>query len=274
MNKVGKAVGYAVGGLMVLIASFPFLWMFVSSFKTKQEIYAVPLKILPESWEPVNYVNIMQDKNFPMLNAMIITFVIAFLAAFLSLWLNTMAAYAFARLQFRFKRVVWVICIFTMYIPGIAILITSYLVVFRLNMLNTFWVLLLPGLVSGYSIFFFRQFFLNIPNSLEEAALIDGCGRFRIYWNIFIPLSISPLVVLGANCFIGYWNSFIWPSMTVPSNPALMQVMQVVRSYTSFYGADYGAVLAGACVAAIPPILIFFIFQRWIVAGVVLSGIK
>ena len=270
----GRIPGYIFGGLLVFLALFPFFWMILSSFKLKRDVFAIPLQFFPKSLNPVNYQNIVKDKNYPILNAMRITFAVSAFSAVLAMFVNTMAAYSFARLEFKFKKLIWAICISTMYIPGIAILITSYLVVHAMNILDTFWVLALPGVASGYSIFFFRQFFLNLPNSLEDAALIDGCSRFRIYWNVFIPLSVSPLIVMGAGCFIGYWNSFIWPSMTVPNNAALMQMMQVVRSYSSFYGADYGSVLAAACVDAIVPVCVFFIFQRWIVQGVVLSGLK
>jgi multiple sugar transport system permease protein len=272
-NSIGKTISFAFSLIMVFLAFFPFFWMILSSFKGKREIYAIPLKLLPNSLDFSNYQNVINDKSYPLLSAMLITFVVAAAAVVLALMLNMMAAYAFARLDFRFKKPLWVVCISTMFIPGIAILITSFLVVNQLKMLDTIWVLILPGLVSGYSIFFFRQFFLNMPNSIEEAALIDGCTRFRIFWVIFIPMSVSPMVVMGAGTFIGYWNSFLWPSMTV-SNPRLMQVMQVVRSYSSFYSSNYGSVRAAACIIVLPPIVLFFIFQKRIVAGVVLSGIK
>jgi len=271
---VGKVIGYFLGCFLVVIAAFPFIWMVVSSFKTQAEVFAIPLQFFPAVWDPINYINIFNDQHFPMMRSLLSTFSVASSAVVLSLTLCTMAAYAFARINFKFKKILFGICISTMFIPGIAILITSFLVVHALGMLNTWWVLVLPGLVSGFNIFFFRQFFLNMPTSLEEAALIDGCSRFRIYRSIFIPLSTGPLVVLGAGAFIGYWNSFLWPSLTVAGNPELMQVMQVLRSYSSFYGNDFGAVLAGATIAAIPPIVLFFIFQRKIVAGVVLSGLK
>lgn len=270
---LARTAGFLFSGLMVFMAAFPFFWMILSSFKGRREIFAIPLKIFPASFNPANYRQVFTDTAYPLLDAMGITLVVASAAVILSLVLNMMAAYSFARLAFRFKKALWVVCISTMFIPGIAILITSFLVVNGLKMLDTIWVLILPGLVSGYSIFFFRQFFLNMPNSIEEAALIDGCSRFRIFWAIFVPMSVSPMVVMGAGTFIGYWNSFIWPSMTI-SNPRLMQVIQVVRSYTSFYGANYGAVLAAACVVVLPPVILFFIFQKRIVAGVVLSGLK
>jgi multiple sugar transport system permease protein len=274
MKKItGKIPAYVFSLTAVLLAIFPFFWMILSSFKDRREIYAVPLRFFPSSLNLVNYGNVVNNKTYPLPNAMVITFVVASMAVVLSLLLNMMAAYAFARLEFRLKKIFWVVCISTMFVPGIAILITSFLVVNQLKMLDTLWVLILPGLVSGYSIFFFRQFFLNMPGSFEEAALIDGCTRFRIFWYIFVPMSIAPMVVMGAGTFTGYWNSFIWPSMTV-SSPRLMQVMQVVRSYSSFYSSNYGSVLAAGCVIVLPPIVLFFIFQKRIVAGVVLSGLK
>jgi multiple sugar transport system permease protein len=269
----GRIPAYAFSLVAVVLALFPFLWMILSSFKDRREIYAIPLKFLPSSFNTANYQNVIDNKTYPLPNAMIMTFIVAAAAVVLSLLLNMMAAYAFARLEFRLKKLFWVLCISTMFVPGIAILITSFLVVNQLKMLDTVWVLILPGLVSGYSIFFFRQFFLNMPGSFEEAALIDGCSRFRIFWHIFVPMSIAPIVVMGAGTFTGYWNSFIWPSMTV-SSPRLMQVMQVVRSYSSFYSSNYGSVLAAGCVIVLPPIVLFFIFQKRIVAGVVLSGLK
>jgi multiple sugar transport system permease protein len=269
----GKIPAYIVSLVAVFLALFPFLWMVLSSFKTRREIYAIPLKFFPSVFDPANYQNVINNKTYPLPNAMVVTFIVASSAVVLSLLLNMMAAYAFARLEFKLKKVFWVIAISTMFVPGIAILITSFLVVNQLKMLDTVWVLILPGLVSGYSIFFFRQFFLNLPGSFEEAALIDGCTRFRIFWFIFVPMSVAPMVVMGAGTFTGYWNSFIWPSMTI-SSPHLMQVMQVVRSYSSFYSSNYGSVLAAGCVIVLPPIALFFVFQKRIVAGVVLSGLK
>jgi multiple sugar transport system permease protein len=160
-----------------------------------------------------------------------------------------------------------------MYIPGMTILITSFLVVNALGMLNSFAVLLLPGLIGGYSIFFFRQFFLNMPSSLEDAARIDGCGCFRIYWNIFLPLSATPLIVSGAGCFLGYWNSFLWPSITI-TDRRLQQVMPIIRSFQTAYGTEYGRIMAAGTIAVLPPIILFAIFQKYLVKGVILSGLK
>jgi multiple sugar transport system permease protein len=134
-------------------------------------------------------------------------------------------------------------------------------------------VLILPGAANAYSIFFFRQFFLNLPLSLEEAALIDGANRFRIFTRIYLPNALSPLVIVGVSTFLGYWNSFIWPTMTV-TKISNLQVMQVIRSYSSMYSTRYGTVMAGSSLAALVPIVLFLLFQRRIVKGILLTGIK
>ncbi len=262
---------FAIG--VAAFSLFPLVWMVLASFKNKKEVLATPLKIFPKVVTMENYEKIFSDNSISFFRSLVVTFIVAVTAVVLSLLINMMAGYVFARMNFYLKRFIWVYCIVSMYIPGMTILLTSFLLVQRLGMLDSLAVLILPGVVSGYNIFFFRQFFLNLPSSLEEAAMIDGAGRLRIFFSIFIPLSKAPMVVLGAGTFIGYWNSFLWPSMTI-SQPKYMQVMQVIRSLRSVYSTNFGAVMAGTAIAVIPPIILFFIFQKQIVKGVVLSGLK
>lgn len=266
-------MGYVVALAVAAVSLFPLLWMLLASFKNKQEVLATPLRMLPKDWITTNYEAVLVSAQNPLFHAMLVTFLVAALGVVFSLLVNMMAAYAFARLEFFGKRLFWVYCLITMYVPGLTILITSYLVVHSLHMVNTLWVLLVPGIAGGYNIFFFRQFFLNIPASLEDAARIDGCGRFRIFWTVFLPLSVTPMVVQGAGIFIGYWNSFMWPSITV-TDKSIQQVMPIIRSFQTDYGTEYGRIMAATCLAVIPPIALFAIFQKHIVKGFVLSGLK
>lgn len=260
--------------IVTLISIFPLLWMILSSFKAGKEVLkANPLRFFPTVWITENFQTLFTDTTYPFLRAMFSSTFVSVTAAFLSITINSMAAYAYARLNFTFKKFLWRLTIFTMYIPGITILITSFVVVNSLGMLDSYWVLILPGLASAYSVFFFRQFFLNMPMATEEAALIDGASRFRIFLSIFIPNAKSPYVIMGTGAFLGYWNSFLWPAMTVTSSQYL-QVMQVIRSYNNMYSNSYGVVLAGSALAALPPIIVFLCFQRYIVKGLMISGIK
>jgi multiple sugar transport system permease protein len=273
LKLINRIICSIIAISVALLGLFPLVWMVLASFKNKKEVLATPLRIFPSVFTMENFQKIFDDKTISFTRSLFVTFFVAAVAVFLSLLINMMAGYVFARMNFYFKRFFWVYCILSMYIPGMTISLTSFLVVQKLGMLDTLAVLILPGVVSGYSIFFFRQFFLNLPSSLEEAAMIDGAGRIRIFFSIFLPLSKSPMVVLGAGCFIGYWNSFIWPSMTI-TTPKYMQVMQIIRSMRSVYATDFGAVMAGTAIAVIPPIVLFFIFQKQIVKGLVLSGLK
>lgn len=257
-----------------MVSLFPLFWMMLSSFKSGKEVLkANPLRFFPSVWTTENLHKLFEDSSYPFLQAMKSSTFVAVTASILAITINSMAAYAYARLDFVFKKLLWRTTIFTMYIPGITILITSFVVVNSMGILNTYWVLILPGLASAGSIFFFRQFFLNMPMATEEAALIDGASRFRIFISIFLPNAKSPYVIIGTGAFLGYWNSFLWPAMTITSS-RYMQVMQVIRSYNNMYSNNYGVVLAGSVIAALPPIIVFLIFQKHIVKGLMISGIK
>jgi multiple sugar transport system permease protein len=263
----------SIAVFITILALFPLLWMVVAGFKPEREVLSVPFRFLPSAWGVDSFRRLFADTTFPFLLAMRSTFIVSATATLMALAANSMAAYAFARLEFRMKRLLWVLTIVTMYIPGMTILLTSFILVSNLGMLDTKAVLILPGIASAYSIFFFRQFFLNLPLSLEEAALIDGANRFRIFTSIYLPNALSPLVIIGVTTFLGYWNSFIWPTMTI-TKISNLQVMQVMRSYSSMYSTRYGTVMAGSTLAALPPLILFLIFQRRIVKGIILSGIK
>ena len=274
MKHAGRTVFTLIAIIVTLISVFPLLWMFVSSFKEGKEVLrANPLRFLPAEWIRDNFTKLAEDRTYPFWLSMRSTAFVSVSAALTSVTINSMAGYAYARIDFSFKRFLWRLTILSMYIPGLTILVTSFVVVNNLGLLDSYWVLILPGLASAYSIFFFRQFFLNMPMATEEAALIDGAGRFRIFLSIFIPNAKSPYVIMGTGAFLGYWNSFLWPAMTV-TNQKYVQVMQVIRSYNNVYANNYGVVLAGSLLAALPPVILFLIFQRYIVRGLMISGIK
>jgi multiple sugar transport system permease protein len=262
---------YLAAAGVVLLALFPLSWLVISGFKAKTEVVRTPFQFFPEVWRVENYTQIAQDPEF--LRTLGITFLGASLITILSLTVNSMAAYAFARLDFHFKRTLWVLVIMTMFIPHMAILLTSFLVVTRLRMLDTLAVLILPPAAAAIHIFFMRQFYLTIPTSIEDAALIDGCGRWKIFRFVFLPLSKPVFVVVGVTTFLAYWNSYVWPIMTITSRE-LYQVQQYLAAFRAERGSELGLLMAGSALAALPVVILFLIFQRYIVEGIKLSGIK
>ncbi|MGH3689011.1 MAG: carbohydrate ABC transporter permease [Microbacterium sp.] len=265
---IGKVI---LGGLFVIASLFPLAWMVIAGFKSKTEVVETPFQFFPEVWLWQNYAQILADPTF--LRTLLWTFFGAVLFTVGSLAVNSLAAYAFARLDFRFKKTIWAIVITTMFIPGMTILLTSFIVVTRLSMLDTLAVLVIPGLASAGMVFFIRQFYLNIPKSLEEAAMLDGCGRFGIFVRIFLPLSKPPFVVMGITAFLAYWNSYVWPILTITS-PERFVLQQYLATFRSERSTELGLLMAGSVLAAAPVIILFLIFQKQIIGNIKMAGLK
>ncbi|MCT1398995.1 carbohydrate ABC transporter permease [Paenibacillus sp. p3-SID867] len=270
-NGVQKTLMTLLTGLVTIMALFPLLWVIIAGFKDKAEVLATPFRFFPKKWMVQNYTDILGDSAF--IQSVLVTFGGAVLFAALSLAVNATAAYVFARLEFRFKTFLWVYVIITMFIPGMAILLTSFIVVNEMGMLDTLAVLVLPGIASAGHMFFIRQFYLNIPMALEEAALIDGAGRIKIFTHIFIPMSFPVFVIVGIGSYLAYWNSFVWPTMTV-TNPELFQIMQYLYTFRSERATEMGMLMAGSALSCLPTIVLFLFFQKHIISGIKISGLK
>lgn len=277
-NKLIKTIVFSLICLIVVgIILFPIIWMLPAAFKGKVEIWTLPNHWLPKvftlkNFEKVFSTNLVNDYDFVL--SLISTSIVSVIAVVSSLIVNMFAAYVFANFEFRGKNFLWYYFLITMFIPGITILLTSIRVVSVLKMTDTMAVLIIPGLVSAYNIFFFRQFYFGIPRSLEEAAIIDGCSRFRIFFKVFLPMSITPMVIIGVTVFMGYWNSFMWPTLTIVNNASIAQVMQVIRVLNSTFSGEYGIVIAATVISIMIPLTLFTIFQRKIIAGIAISGLK
>lgn len=258
--------------LLVLgVCMLPLAWMAIAGFKTKSEVVRTPFQFFPDVWILDNYTTILQDREF--VQAMAVTLLGGLIFTALSIAVNSMAAYAFARLDFRGKRLWWTFCIIPLFIPAFAILLTSFVVVTNLGMLNTMAVLIVPGIASAYQMFFIRQFYLSIPLALEEAAMIDGASRWQIFRRVFLPQSLGIFVVVGVTSFLGYWNAYVWPILTI-QNPDLFQIQQYLGNFRMERGTEWSLLMAGSLLSVLPLILLVLIFQRFIVNGVRISGLK
>lgn len=280
LNKVSLVMCYIVIAVVLFCLFLPFFLMIVSMFKSKSEIFPADYYIFPKNPSLVNFqwlaalektsigVNFFQSLG--------ITLLVAAVATVLSLIVNSLAGYAFARLNFPLKKVLFIVVISTMFIPGITILLTSIKVVADLNMTNTFMGLVLPGVANAYNIFFFRQFYLGFPKDYDESARVDGCNSFSIFFRIYLPSSATPMVIMGAGTFIGYFNSYLWPTLIIDNDHiGLAQIMTIIQKlFNQASTLGYGAVLAASFVALIPAVIVFIIVQRYIKEGIALTGVK
>jgi multiple sugar transport system permease protein len=274
MTARSAAGGLTRGLLLVIVVAaiaLPLAWMVIAGFKSKSEVVRTPFQFFPEVWMVDNYTSILQDHAF--VQAMTVTMIGGLIFTALSILVNSMAAYAFARLDFRGKRLWWVFCIVPLFIPAFAILLTSFVVVTNLGMLNSMAVLIVPGVASAYQMFFIRQFYLSIPLALEEAAMIDGASRWRIFVRVFLPQSWGIFVVVGVTSFLGYWNAYVWPILTI-QNPDLFQIQQYLGNFRMERGTEWGLLMAGSLLSVLPLILLVLVFQRYIVNGVRIAGLK
>lgn len=260
---------------------FPIVYMLPFALKTKSEFMTLVRNFswLPEklSWTNFTHVFTISVNGGTFLRSLIMTTVVAIIGTVLVVLVNILAGYGFARFDFPGKKVLFAIVIFTMFIPGITTMITSIRLCNILGLTNTIWVLFLPGAANGYNIFFFRQFYLNFPRELEEAAAIDGCNKLQIFTKIFFPLSSAPIVIIGMGAFMGHWNNYLWPTLTITENEEwLTQVMQIIKSLSANpadrYG--YGIVIAATIISLIIPFTLYAIFNKKIIEGIAFTGMK
>ena len=260
---------------VLIFASFlafgPFVWMFLTSIKTYEETIQIPMKFLPEVAQWVNY-SIVSDKlNFPQLY--LNTILVTIMMIIGQILIVTICAYAFDRLKFPGKNVLFMGMLALMMVPGQIFIIPRFKLMVNLGLTNTLVGLVLPGLFNIFGVFLMRQFFSTLPRELDEAALIDGCSYFRIYWNVLLPLVKPGLTTLAILGMLNTWKDLMWPlinnsqadKMTLAAGLAML-----IGEHTTYYEQ----VMAGGVIAVLPLIVLFVIFQRQFVEGIAHSGIK
>ena len=271
-----KIIAYTISIIVVIIVLFPIIWMIPAAFKPRSELFALPNTFFPKKPTIDNFklmfnASVNGTKFITSLGS---TLLVSILATATSLTVNMFAAYGFARFNFIGKKWLWVYFLISMFTPGITIMLTSIAVCYDLRMIDTIWVLFVPGMANTAGIFFFRQFFYGMPRSLEESAFVDGASRFKIFLHIYLPNATTPIIINGLGVFMGTWNSFIWPTLTIQENARLTQVSQIINIMESRYSANYGMIIAATLVSVIIPLTLFALFQKKIIQGVQLHGFK
>jgi multiple sugar transport system permease protein len=257
----------AVGGFLMAL---PFLWMILSAFKPEPEFARIPPTLWPKTFTLEHYVELFERINFGIYlrNTLIIVFF-----SFLGMLLNAMAGYGFAKYRFKGRDTLFYLVLATLMIPGQVTMIPVYLILNKMGLTNTMAGIVLPSLVGAFAIFLFRQFMSTIPDELLEATRLDGAGEFRIFLQIALPISVSVLAVQGILTFIAGWNSFLWP-LIIANDEKLYTLSVGLQLLKGQYSSNYGLQMAGSAFMVVPIILVFLLFQRYIMDNYTISGIK
>ena len=266
----------AIGFLLAV----PFIWLISSSLKTETDAFAIPPSFIPNPVQWSNYVVGLTE--FPFVRSTINTMILVVWVMVGTVLSASLVAYGFARVRFPGRTALFILVLSTMMIPSHVTLIPQYLLFRELRWLDSFKPLIVPSFFGGgaFFIFLLRQFFLTIPLDYDDAARIDGCGTFSVFWRIILPLSKPALGTMAIFTFMSQWNSFFEPLIylnrfeTQPLAVALTTWVQTAHGSTSMHYVPWVAIMAVSTLIALPPVMVFFFAQRHFIQGVVVSGMK
>jgi len=269
--RFSKFLLYALLIVMAVVVGFPTLWMIVQSITPASQVYTWPIQLIPSSPTFEHYREVFTRQDLMVGRWFINSVVVSVVATAVSLFISSLTAYGFARLEFPGRNAIFYALLFTLMIPGQVTLIPVFLLVRKLGWLDSYHALIWPAAANVFGVFMLRQFFQSIPAELEEAAIIDGAGRFRIFWQIILPLSKPALIALTIFTFLGAWNDLFWPLIVL--NRLELRTLPVgLTVLQGTYIQERALVMAGAVVASLPVLIFYAVFQRRILKGMLLTG--
>jgi multiple sugar transport system permease protein len=258
-------------GAITMVA--PFLWMMITAFKSLGESVQVPPTILPQHWQFSNYNEVLTGSGLSFVRLSINSVIMTAGRTIGQLVFCSLAAYAFARIKFPGRTFFFVLFLSVLMVPSQVFMIPQYLIMEHLGWLNSLKAITVPGMFSAFGTFLLRQFFMGLPDELEEAARLDGANHFQIYWRIMLPLARPGLLALAIFTVIWSWNDFLWP-LIVNSSPDQMPLASGLATLQGLHTTNYPVLMAGTLLATWPMILIFILLQRQFVEGIALTGGK
>jgi multiple sugar transport system permease protein len=270
-RRFGSVLTHALLILGAVAMIGPFVWQLLTAFKSLPETTAVPPPLLPREWLWSNFADVFDV--LPFGQQLVNSLIVATAVTLGQLVFCSLGAYAFARLEFRGRELIFALFLSVLMVPKQLLILPQYQIMSALGLLNTLPALILPGLFSAFGTFLLRQFFATIPKDFEEAALLDGAGRFRIFFSIMLPLVKPALAALAVITVMHTWNDLLWP-LVVNTAPASMPISAGLTSLQGQEWTDYPVLMAGALMASIPMLLAYLALQRQFVQGIALSGTK
>jgi multiple sugar transport system permease protein len=275
------SAGYLLRFILLVILGIlwaaPTAWMLLTSLKPEAQAISLPPAWLPNPPTALtldNYATIIfHPTQISMVQSFENSVIVATLGTLLVVTVDCLAAYALARLDFVGRQAFFALVIATLIIPGEVLLVPVYVIVWHLGWLNDFRALIVPPMAGGFGVFLLRQFFIGIPQELEDAARIDGCSRFRIFHSITLPLARGAVAALAIFTFLGLWNEFTWPYIVINDVQRMTLPIALLQFRSAFWSA-YGQLMAGTAIAGVPAMIVFLLFQRAIIQSITLTGIK
>ena len=255
------------GGILMVL---PFFWMLSTSFKPTEEILSWPPKLLPGRWTLEHYKGLFE---WPFERFFLNSLLVATLSTISILITSSLAGFVFAKHRFVGRNVIFFLFLATAMVPFQCFMVPFYITLVKLHLVNTYLGIVLPMLVMSYGIFFMRQNISSIPDDLIDAARIDGCSELGIYLRVILPLSRPAMSALGIFAFMNAWGSFIWPLVITNTRDKFVLEVGLAMFQHRFF-IDYGSTTAGATVAVLPVLLVFFVLRRNLIEGITLTGLK
>lgn len=267
----------AVYGLLLLLAAFlmaPFIWMILISLRKNMEAIPEPSQIVPKEFHFENYANVLFMPELPVFRFFLNSLFVTVIVVAGQLFVSSLAAYGFARIRFPGCDQIFLVFVLSMMFGGAVTQIPVFLLMRNLGWLDTYLALIVPGLSSAFSIFLMRQFFVQIPRELDEAAKLDGASDFRVYWSVILPLGKAALATCAAFTVFAVWTDFFWPLLATSS--VQMRTLEVGLSVfkSSYGGTNWPMQMAAAVIVMVPLLTVFLTLQRYFVRGVVIGSVK
>ena len=268
-SRVAKAVSYIILSLLGITTLLPFMWMLFGTFKTAAEV--MQPTFLPQHIQWENYKEVLATSNLAdwYKNSLIV----AILSTISVVFFDSLAGYTFAKFEFPLKKLFFIIILSTLMIPTEMLIIPWYVMAAKVGWVNTYWGIVFPGLISAGGVFLMQQFMRGVPDELIDSARIDGMNEFQIFWTIAVPLSGPAIGALAIFNFLGNWNAFLWP-LIVSSDRSMMTLPVGMLFFSNEAGSAWEMVMTGATFSVLPLMIIFLFFQRYIVQGITITGLK
>lgn len=270
-QNLSKALVYAalIAGSITMI--FPFAWMLLTSFKTQAESMAIPPQIFPAQWNFDNFIKALQ--SLPFWNLYINTFLLIFFRVICAVVFSSMAGYAFAKLEFPCKNLLFGLVLMQMMLPSQIFIIPQYQMLAKMGLTNTIFALVFPGLVSAFGTFFLRQAYMGIPNEIAEAAYLDGCTKWQAFTKVLLPLTKSSIAALAIFTAVFAYADLMWP-LICNTDLNMMTLSAGLSTLNGQYTTNFPVLMAGSLLAMIPMVILYLLFQKQFIEGIAMTGGK